>query len=117
MPRLWSVRSWMSAIALVSSTIASPGLMAQQTSLMPLPAHLTQESGQFSIDGGFRVVFEGYTEPPAWNVPSIAFSPTWHAKTGILPFPSRRPHSLYSPSARPRPAPPSSSLAKTSPTT
>ena len=30
---------------------------------MPLPAHLTRESGQLSIDGGFRVVFEGYTEP------------------------------------------------------
>jgi hypothetical protein len=28
MPRLWSARSWMSAIALISSTIFNPGLMA-----------------------------------------------------------------------------------------
>ena len=90
MPRLWSARSWISAIALVSSTIASPGLMAAQTSLMPLPAHLTQETGQFSIDGGFRVMFEGYTEPRLERAVE-RFRINLTRKTGILHFPESSP--------------------------
>ena len=90
MPRLWSARSWMSAIVLVSSTIASPGLMAAQTSLMPLPAHLTQESGQLSINGGFRVVFEGYKEPRLDRAVE-RFRTNLARKTGILYFPESSP--------------------------
>ena len=90
MPRLWSARSWMSAIALVSFTIASPGLMAAQVPLMPLPAHLTQETGQFPIDGGFRVVFEGYTEPRLERAVD-RFRTNLTRKTGILHFPESSP--------------------------
>jgi hexosaminidase len=85
-----SARTWLSAIALVSSTIASPGLMAAQTSLMPLPAHLTQETGQFPIDGGFRVVFEGYTEPRLERA-AERFRTNLTRKTGILHFPESSP--------------------------
>ena len=90
MPRLWAARLWMSAIALVSSTIANPSLMAAQSSLMPLPAHLTKESGQFPIDGGFRVVFEGYTEPRLERAVD-RFRTNLTRKTGILHFPESSP--------------------------
>ncbi|HEY2468897.1 MAG TPA: family 20 glycosylhydrolase, partial [Terracidiphilus sp.] len=95
MPKLWSARLWMSAIALLSSAIAGPGLIAAQTpaaqpSLMPLPAHLTPGTGQFSIDGGFRVVFEGYTEPRMERAVE-RFRINLTRKTGILHFPESSP--------------------------
>ena len=57
---------------------------------MPLPAHLTQESGQFSLGGGFRVVFEGYTEPRLERAVE-RFRTNLTRKTGILHFPESSP--------------------------
>jgi hexosaminidase len=65
-------------------------MAAQQIPLMPLPAHLTQETGQFSIDGGFRVVFEGYTEPRLERAVE-RFRANLTRKTGILHFPESSP--------------------------
>jgi hexosaminidase len=57
---------------------------------MPLPAHLTPGTGQFSIDGGFRVVFEGYTEPRLERAVE-RFRLNLTRKTGILHFPESSP--------------------------
>lgn len=86
MPRLWPACSWMSAIALISSAVFCPRLIAAQFTLMPLPAHITQETGEFSIDGGFRVAFEGYTEPRLEHAVE-RFRTNLTRETGILHFP------------------------------
>jgi hexosaminidase len=57
---------------------------------MPLPAHITKETGQFSIDGGFRIVFEGYTEPRMERAVE-RFRTNLTRKTGILHFPEASP--------------------------
>jgi hexosaminidase len=90
MPRPWSARSWMSAIALISSTTFSPGLIAAQAPLMPMPAHVTQETGQFSIDRGFRIVLEGYTESRLERAVE-RFRINLTRETGILHFPDASP--------------------------
>lgn len=53
---------------LFASCIIGPPLnlraqAATPLSVMPLPAHVTQGSGEFLIDGKFGVALEGYTEP------------------------------------------------------
>ena len=65
MRRSHSARSWVPVLALTSALLlASPPLLAQEPlPLMPLPSHVAQQRGTLSIDAGFHVTFEGYTEP------------------------------------------------------
>jgi hexosaminidase len=90
MRRLCSARSWILAISLFFSAVANPGLLSAQVPLMPLPAQLTHETGQLSIGGGFRVVFEGYTEPRLERAVE-RFRTNLARKTGILYFPEPSP--------------------------
>jgi hexosaminidase len=60
--QLWfSVFCFIIFSALFNSTLSAqaPGALA----LMPMPSHITMGEGQFLIDGGFSVQFEGYSEP------------------------------------------------------
>jgi hexosaminidase len=50
---------------------------------MPLPAHCTVRPGSFSIDGGFQIVFEGYSEPRLERARQ-RFLVTLGRETGIL---------------------------------
>jgi hexosaminidase len=79
-----------SAITLTLSAVFSPVIAAAQLPLMPLPAHVTKETGQFSIDGGFRIVFEGYTEPRMERAVE-RFRANLARETGILYFPESSP--------------------------
>ena len=53
---------------------------------MPLPAHAVQGSGQFHVDGGFSIVFEGYQEARLEHARD-RFMANLTRETGILHFP------------------------------
>jgi hexosaminidase len=65
----------------------SLSLYAQATlSIMPLPAHAAAGDGSFSIDNGFRIVFDGYTEPRL-DLARERFLGNLARETGILHLP------------------------------
>ena len=55
-------------------------------SIMPLPAHVISGTGQFRINTGFEVVFEGYKEPRLEHARD-RFLVNLTRETGILHFP------------------------------
>ncbi len=54
--------------------------------VMPLPAQAVMGDGSFKIDGGFSIVFEGYTEPRLERAKE-RFLANLSRETGILHFP------------------------------
>ena len=75
------------SIALVAASMLATQLQAQAPlSIMPLPAHATQGSGQFKVDGGFQIVFEGYQEARLEHARD-RFMTNLTRETGILHFP------------------------------
>ena len=55
--------------------------------IMPLPAHAVEGTGSFPVDGGFQIVFEGYTEPRLERARD-RFLTNLSRETGILRWPA-----------------------------
>lgn len=53
---------------------------------MPLPAHATSSTGEFILDGGFEMVFTGYTEPRLERA-RLRFFDTLKSSTGLRRWP------------------------------
>jgi hexosaminidase len=65
-------------------------LSAQTLPIMPLPATVVPGAGSFSIDGGFQISLEGYTEPRLERARQ-RFLDNLAAETGILHLPPASP--------------------------
>src|SRR5258708_136317 len=68
-------------------SLNAPAIFAQAANsldLMPMPAHIVQGDGQFTIDGNFNVALQGYTEPRLASA-RTRFMETLSRETGI-PF-------------------------------
>ncbi len=52
-----------SMIALACTSAATPAHAQAPLPLMPVPAHINVQTGEFPIDGSFAIASEGYTEP------------------------------------------------------
>jgi hexosaminidase len=86
------LRMCMLSIVLSSALHSCNCLLYAQTQLpvMPLPSHAIAGAGSFSIDGGFEVVFEGYTESRLERARQ-RFLDTLARETGILHPPPATP--------------------------
>lgn len=74
-------------VALLCASMLTVKTYAQASlSIMPLPAHVISGTGQFRINTGFEVVFEGYKEPRLEHARD-RFLVNLTRETGILHFP------------------------------
>jgi hexosaminidase len=75
------------SVALLCASMLTVHTHAQTAlPIMPLPAHAIAGTGQFRIDPGFEVVFEGYKEPRLEHARD-RFLQNLTRETGILHFP------------------------------
>ena len=76
------------SVALLCASFMTSAAQAQAPlPIMPLPAHAVQGSGQFVVNGGFEVDFEGYKEARLEHARD-RFMTNLARETGILHFPA-----------------------------
>ena len=81
----------MPVLLAVAILLSLPSLRAQTfLPLMPLPAHAVQDSGNFPLDGGFQIIFEGHTEARLERARD-RFLTNLTRETGILHWPPSSP--------------------------
>jgi hexosaminidase len=80
------------SVVLTCASLAGGSPLRAETPLpiMPLPAHAVAGTGNFPIDGGFRIVFEGHTEPRLERARD-RFLKNLSRETGIFQWPPASP--------------------------